>query len=48
LISRLAQLQQEDGSMPVLDDRWMEDNSVLITAYALVAVQHALGRNATE
>ncbi len=48
LIARLAQLQQEDGSMRVLDDRWMEDNPVLITGYALVAVQHALGRPASE
>lgn len=44
LIARLADLQQDDGSVRYLDDRWMEDNPVLITAYALVAVQHALGR----
>ncbi|MFG0253154.1 MAG: prenyltransferase/squalene oxidase repeat-containing protein [Phycisphaerales bacterium JB038] len=45
LIARLATLQQEDGSLPVLNDRWMEDNPVLITAYSLLAVQHALGRD---
>ncbi|MFN0010028.1 MAG: hypothetical protein ACKVS8_00130 [Phycisphaerales bacterium] len=42
LLARLAELQQEDGSFRVLDDRWMEDNPVLITAYGLIAAQHAL------
>ncbi len=45
VIARLADLQQEDGSLRVLDNRWMEDNPVLITGYALVAVQQALGRD---
>ncbi len=42
LLAQLAGLQQEDGSFKVLDDRWMEDNPVLITAYGLIAAQHAL------
>ena len=41
LIDRLAQLQNDDGSFKTLDDRWMENNPVLITAYALIALQHA-------
>lgn len=42
LIDRLAALQNPDGSFRSLDDRWMEDNPVLITAYALLALQHAI------
>ncbi|GAB4554844.1 MAG: hypothetical protein Tsb0013_17530 [Phycisphaerales bacterium] len=42
LIDRLAELQNPDGSFRVVDDRWMEDNPVLITAYALLALQHAV------
>lgn len=42
LIDRLAELQNEDGSFRSVDDRWMEDNPVLITAYALLALQHAV------
>lgn len=42
LIDRLAELQNPDGSFRVIDDRWMEDNPVLITAYALLALQHAV------
>ncbi len=41
LIDRLAELQNEDGSFRSVDDRWMEDNPVLITAYAVIALQHA-------
>jgi squalene-hopene/tetraprenyl-beta-curcumene cyclase len=41
LIDRLAGLQNEDGSFRSLDDRWMEDNPVLITAYALIALEAA-------
>lgn len=41
LVDRLAQLQNPDGSFRSVDDRWMEDNQVLITAYALIALQHA-------
>jgi squalene-hopene/tetraprenyl-beta-curcumene cyclase len=42
LIDRLAELQNEDGSFRSVDDRWMENNPVLITAYSLVALQHAV------
>lgn len=42
LVARLAELQNEDGSFRSVDDRWMEDNSVLITAYALNALQSAV------
>ena len=41
LIERLASLQNADGSFKIVDDRWMENNPVLITAYALVALEHA-------
>lgn len=41
LIDRLAELQQEDGSFAVQHERWMEGDPVLITAYALIALQHA-------
>ncbi len=42
LIAKLAELQEDDGSFRSVDDRWMEDNKVLITAYALVAIGHAM------
>ena len=41
-LTRLAELQQDDGSFKKLDDRWMEDNPVLVTAYGLIVAQHAL------
>jgi squalene-hopene/tetraprenyl-beta-curcumene cyclase len=41
LIDRLAELQNEDGSFQSVDDRWMENNPVLITAYAVLALEHA-------
>jgi hypothetical protein len=41
LIDHLATLQNADGSFKVVDDRWMENNPVLITAYALIALEHA-------
>jgi squalene-hopene/tetraprenyl-beta-curcumene cyclase len=41
LIDRLAELQNEDGSFRSVDDRWMESDPVLITAYSLIALQHA-------
>jgi len=44
LIDTLASLQAEDGRFAVRSSRWMEDNEVLITAYALLALQEALGR----
>lgn len=42
LIDRLAELQNEDGSFKSVDDRWMENNPTLITAYGLLALQHAV------
>ncbi len=41
LIDRLAALQNGDGSFRSVDDRWMESDPVLITAYSLLALQHA-------
>ena len=41
LIDKLEELQQADGSFPSVDDRWMENDPVLITAYSLIALQHA-------
>ena len=45
LIDKLATLQREDGSF-INDqkDRWMEGEPVLATAYAVLALQEALGR----
>lgn len=42
LIDRLAELQNEDGSFRSLNDRWMENDPVLITAYAMVALGEVL------
>jgi len=44
LIDQLKTMQNADGSFRSVDDRWMEDNPVLITSYALIALQHAAGR----
>ena len=41
LIDRLAELQNEDGSFRPFKDRWLENDPVLITAYSLLAVEHA-------
>jgi squalene-hopene/tetraprenyl-beta-curcumene cyclase len=41
LVDRLAALQKPDGSFASMDERWMEGNPVLITAYALLALEHA-------
>lgn len=41
LVDRLAELQNPDGSFRPVDDRWMENNPVLITAYSVLALQHA-------
>ncbi|MDX2147105.1 MAG: prenyltransferase/squalene oxidase repeat-containing protein [Planctomycetota bacterium] len=41
LVRRLAALQQPDGSFKSVDDRWMENDPVLITAYSLVALREA-------
>jgi len=45
LVDRLALLQRDDGSFESVDDRWMENNTTLITAYSLIALQHALREN---
>lgn len=42
LIDALGALQNPDGSFRSVDDRWMESDPVLITAYALLALQHAI------
>ncbi|MCE7973592.1 MAG: hypothetical protein DYG92_04595 [Leptolyngbya sp. PLA1] len=41
LVARLTGLQQPDGSFRPVDDRWMENDPVLITAYSLIALQEA-------
>lgn len=43
VINALADLQQEDGSFANRDDRWLENDPVLITAYAVLALGSALG-----
>ncbi len=42
LVEALGALQQPDGSFQPVNDRWMEGDPVLITAYALIALQEAL------
>ncbi len=42
LIDRLAELQNDDGSFKSVNKRWMEDNPVMITAFGLIALQHAV------
>ena len=41
LVANLTTLQDAEGSCRSVADRWLEDNKVLITAYALRALQHA-------
>ncbi|MBM4107262.1 MAG: hypothetical protein FJ255_00345 [Phycisphaerae bacterium] len=41
LVAKLSRLQRPDGSFTPVDDRWMENDPVLITAYALIALQQA-------
>lgn len=43
LVDALEALQNPDGSFRALEDRWMESDPVLVTAYALIALQHAAG-----
>ncbi len=45
LIAQLESLQQPDGSVRSLDDRWMENDPVLISAYCLIALRHALSKD---
>lgn len=42
LIRTLAEMQQDDGSFKSVNDRWMENDPVLITAYGLMAVGEAM------
>ncbi len=42
LIARLSELQEPDGSFKSVDDRWMENDPVLITAYSLMALGEAI------
>ncbi len=42
LIAKIASLQRPDGSFVNEADRWMEGDTVLVTAYALLALQHAI------
>ncbi len=41
LIAKLSALQKEDGSFVNSADRWMEGDPVLVTAYAVLALQYA-------
>lgn len=41
LITKLAELQTADGSFKPVDDRWMESDPVLITAYSMNALHLA-------
>ncbi len=42
LITKLAELQREDGSWINEADRWMEGDADLVTAYALIALTQAV------
>lgn len=42
LVAKLTSLQNDDGSFRPIDDRWMETDPELITAYSMIALQHAL------
>ena len=42
VIDKLVSLQREDGSWINEKDRWMEGDPALVTAYAVLALQHAL------
>jgi len=42
LVAKLASLQKPDGSW-VGDKRWMEDDPILVTAYAVLALQQVKG-----
>ncbi|HED53303.1 MAG TPA: hypothetical protein ENJ00_03780 [Phycisphaerales bacterium] len=41
LVQKLESQQQDDGSFQVMEDRWLESDPVLVTAYSLIALQHA-------
>lgn len=42
LIAKLVSQQKEDGSWANRVDRWMEGDPALVTAYSLLALQHAM------
>jgi squalene-hopene/tetraprenyl-beta-curcumene cyclase len=42
LVDKIASMQKPDGSFTNEKDRWMEGNPELVTAYALLAIQHAI------
>ncbi|MDQ7012315.1 MAG: terpene cyclase/mutase family protein [Planctomycetota bacterium] len=42
LVTTLADLQLDDGSFRTLNDRWLESDPVLVTAYSVLALQAAL------
>jgi squalene-hopene/tetraprenyl-beta-curcumene cyclase len=42
LIAKLAALQKPDGSFINDKDRWMEGDANLVTAYVVLAIQHAM------
>ncbi len=44
LVDKLAALQQQDGSWTNTQDRFMESDAVLTTAYSVIALQCALGK----
>lgn len=41
MIDKIYELQFINGAFKVLNPRWMENNDVLIAAYALIAIEHA-------
>ncbi len=41
MIDKIYELQFNNGAFRTLESRWMENNDILIAAYALIAVQHA-------
>jgi squalene-hopene/tetraprenyl-beta-curcumene cyclase len=41
LIDKLAELQNEDGSFKSVSNRWMENNQIMITSFALIALGEA-------
>lgn len=42
LVDKLLSMQNDDGSFKSVDDRWMENDPVLITAYSVIALRHCL------
>ena len=44
LAKQMFNLQNEDGSWANENGRWMEKDSVLVTAYAVLALEHAIRR----